>query len=95
MSTEIYKCINDLSPSYIKNIFCLSKGERSSTTKQFKHIKYTTNQTTKILRSLEPKIWNYLPTHIKCSENLQPFKNMMKVWDADKCTCCACNKRIL
>ena len=28
LCTEIYNCINDLRPPYIKNIFCLTEGER-------------------------------------------------------------------
>ena len=41
----------------------------------------------KSLRYYGPKIWNSLPFHIKSSENLEAFKNIIKNWNdvSSKC----------
>ena len=54
---------------------------------------YRPNQVTfgsNSLRSLGPQIWNGLPNEIKSAENLNSFKNMIKMWDGQNCKCSAC-----
>ena len=46
----------------------------------------------KSLRFLGPKIWNRLQTHIKNSENLSAFKQLIKIWDGVLCKCNLCGK---
>ena len=41
---------------------------------------------TKSLESLGPKIWSNLPYHIKSSENLNVFKNLIKKWNGSSCS---------
>ena len=41
----------------------------------------------KILRKQSIRVWNTLPFHIKCKENLQAFKYVKKFWDGLKYTC--------
>ena len=91
LCTEIYKCINNFSPSYIKNIFQLIEAKRPIRNQHLNNlVLQQINQTTfgtKSLRSLGPQIWNSLPSHIKCSQSLESFKNIIKMWDGEKCTC--------
>ena len=43
----------------------------------------------KSLEVLGPKRWNNLPYHVKSSENLDTFKNLLKNWDGNlKCNLC-------
>ena len=42
---------------------------------------------TKSLRKQGIRVWNTLPFHIKCKENLQAFKYVKKFWDGLKYTC--------
>ena len=44
----------------------------------------------KSLKVLGPKIWNNLPCHVKSSDNLDTFKNLLKNWDGNlfKCNLC-------
>ena len=44
----------------------------------------------KSLRYYGPKIWNSLPFHIKSSENLEAFKNIIKSWAGVSCKCKVC-----
>ena len=37
-----------------------------------------------------PKIWNFLPFHVKTSENLKTFKNIFKNWNSSTCNCKVC-----
>ena len=41
----------------------------------------------KSLKVLGPKIWNNLPYHVKSSENLDTFKNLLKNWDGNLRKC--------
>ena len=44
----------------------------------------------KSLRYYGPKIWNSLPFHIKSSENLEAFKDIIKNWNGVSCKCKVC-----
>ena len=53
----------------------------------------TSNQVSfcdKSLRCYGPKIWNSLPFHIKSSENLEAFKNIINNWIGVSCKCKVC-----
>ena len=67
LSVEIYKTLNDLNPSFMNNVFKLNQ-EWNQKTFGYKNRK-----------ALGPKIWNNLPYHVKSSENLDTFKNLLKI----------------
>ena len=46
----------------------------------------------KNIKVLDPEIWNNLPCHVKSSENLDAFKNLLKNWDGNLCKCNLCKK---
>ena len=41
----------------------------------------------KSLRYYGPRIWNLFPFHVKSSENLKAFKNIIKNWSVACCKC--------
>ena len=94
LCTEIYKSINNLSPSYMNDIFRPHISNRPIRTQHQNNLKVVnSNQTnfgTNSLRSLGPKIWNSLPAHLKSTKNLKCFKKMIKNWDGKKCRCNFC-----
>ena len=88
---EIYKTLNDLNPSYMKDIF-KKRENRHSNRHNYIDVPMV-NQVTygkHSMRSLGPKIWNSLPEHIKSSDTLSIFKKSIKTWDGDTCNCSFC-----
>ena len=85
LCVEVYKTLNDLNSSFMNNIFNLKINSREVRDKY--RLKLDTpkwNQRTfgyKSLTVLGPKIWNNLPYHVKSSDNLDTFKNLLKDWN--------------
>ena len=90
LAIEIFKTINDINPSYMKEIFELNtrrdpdnKRLIVQTQKSMKYGSYT-------LRSLGPRIWNKLPSNLRLCENLTTFKELIKSWSGPICRCSGC-----
>ena len=81
LCTEIYKIINNINSSFMKQIFQLRETNRS-VRNQYKldlNVRKV-NQVSygeKSLRYYGTKIWNSLPFHVKTNENLKTFKDML------------------
>ena len=93
---EIYKTLNDLSPSFMWDIFetCKTKTavqERYKINLEIPRVNQASFGT-KSLRFYGPKIWNSFPYHIKSAENLLCFKNIIKSWNRSFCSCKVCRK---
>ena len=89
---EIYKSINNINPTYMNELFKLRKTSRVVRSK-LNLDRPAINQVSfgdKNLRYYGSKIWNSLPFHIKSSENLEAFKNIIKNWNDVSCKCKAC-----
>ena len=91
---KIYKIINDLNSSFMNNIFKLKINAREVRDKYKLNLYISKwNQRTFAYKSLEElghKIWNNLPYHVKSSDNLDTFKNLLKNWDENLCKCNLC-----
>ena len=96
LCVEIYKTINNLNPSFMRQIFELRETNRNVREKYRLNSNIPSyNQVTfgkKSLRIFGPKIWNSLPYHIKSSKNFETFKTVIKNWDGVYCRCVVCNK---
>ena len=83
LCVEIYKKLNDLNPSFMNSIFELKINSREVRDKYKVNLDIPKwNQRTfcyKSLKVLGPKIWNNLPYHVKSSDNLDTFKNLLKI----------------
>ena len=92
LCTEIYKSINKLNPLY--RYFSATHNKSPIRTQHLNNLKVAhPNQTTfgtNSLKSLGPKVWNSLPGHLKCCDNLEAFKKMINNWDGEKCSCNGC-----
>ena len=79
---EIYKTISNINPSFIKQIFQLRDPNRTVRNQYKLNLNVPkVNQVSygeKSLRYYGPKIWNSLLFHIKASENLKFFKDIIK-----------------
>ena len=94
---EIFKTINEMSPTYMKEIFLLEQSSRPVRKLNYNNLRTASVKTntfgTKSLGSLGPKVWNNLPCHIKSTESLMAFKKMIKTWDGNKCLRKKCKKK--
>ena len=91
---EIYKSINNINPMYMNEIFKLRKASIAVRSNYKLNLDVPTIKQVsfgdKSLRCYGPKIWNSLPFHIKSSENLEAFKNIIKNWNGVSCKCKVC-----
>ena len=94
LCTEIYKLINKINPTYMNEILKLRKISRAVRSNYKLNLDVPTiNQVSfggKGLRYYRPKIWNLLSFHIKSSENLEAFINIIKNWNGVSCKCKVC-----
>ena len=94
LSAEIYRTVNCLKLSYMKNVF------KKPDTLRSKRIEHQNNLIvsppnycefgTKSLTSLWQKIWNSLPVNIKSAETFEVFKKLIKAWDGEMYKCRRC-----
>ena len=72
----------------MKDIFQLRLTDRPVRAQNTNNLKVETRKTvafgTNSISSLGPKIWNNLPYHLKCTESLAVFKQIIKKWDGNK-----------
>ena len=90
LCVEIYKTLNDLNPSLMREIFETRKTKTAVCEKYKINLEIPrVNQAsfgTKSLRFYGPRIWDSLPYHIKSAENLSCFKNLIKCWNGSFCS---------
>ena len=92
LAIEMYKILNDMSPSFLKDFFVINNvmsvlrehnvllpPKHKTVTYGFKSLKYQ-----------GAKIWNDLPHTIKMSCSLNEFKRNINVWTGPQCKCGFC-----
>ena len=90
MAMEIFKTINNLNPSFMKEIFTMNTNSDRNATKLLVKTQNTKRYGSNTLRALGPKIWNDLPNNIRAASNLTLFKELIKTWSGPECHCNAC-----
>ena len=74
LAIEIFKTVNNLNPDFIKNIFTRKENARVRQHDLLVGSHETRTYGDKSFKILGPKIWNALPTEIKCETSLSKFK---------------------
>ena len=91
LCVKIFKTLNNLNTSFMKEIFSLRQTDRPVWEKYKLNLDIPSyNQVTfgrKALTFFGPKTWNSLPCHIKSAENLTSLETMIKFWKGETCTC--------
>ena len=96
LATEMYKIINNLSPSIMSFIFPYSKNPYNLRNKN----PFQTNNVRSVFNGLEtvyfrgPKTWAIVPTEIKESSSLLQFKSKIKKWKPVGCMCRICKTSV-
>ena len=86
LAIEIYKTLNGLNPTYMRDIFNIpmnrtSKRLTNLESKRFKSVKFGRNS----LRILGPILWNSLPANVKNLSSLNHFKRFIQNWGTSNC----------
>ena len=50
----------------------------------------TVNHSFESLRYLGPKMWETIPSHLKETDSFKNFKNAIKKWKPESCSCRVC-----
>ena len=73
LATEIFKTINNINPSHVKNVFT-----PKTNTEIRPHDIIVRNHNTASLTVVGPEIWNKLPTNIKHLTSITIFKEYIR-----------------
>ena len=94
LCAEIYRTVNGLNPSYMKNVFKKSGTLRSKQTQHQNNLSVLRSNCygfgTKSLASFGPKTWDSLPVNINSAETSEVFKKLIKTCDGETCKCHMC-----
>ena len=90
LATEIFKTVNNLSPSFIKNIFTSKENAKVCPNNIVVKSHNSATYGDKSLMTLGPKIWNALPENIKSETSYKKFKEYIDLWFEPKCRCNIC-----
>ena len=92
MATEMFKSMTHNSPIFIENLFTVS--DTSYDLRDGKTITQPPVETTtfglKSFRYEGAKLWNNLPSQMKCASSLNDFKVLVKQWTGPTCRCGSC-----
>ena len=89
---EIFKTKNDLSPTFMKDIF----AERDSyySLRNASHLQLPKVRTpiygTETIQYRGSLLWSSLPSFLKDCSTIEEFKRKIKQWNGDSCTCRLC-----
>ena len=90
VAIEMFKVKHNLSPLFMKEIFCeIERETRSGNTFSRPNV-ISVKKGDRSLRTFGPIVWNtMLPQHLKESKSLDEFKNSIKSWKPN-CSCELC-----
>ena len=92
MAIEVYKCVNNMNPQYLNEMFTLKKCTyhvRDNSLLERPAVRLT-SYGLKSFKSYGAKIWNLLPATHKLGVSFDTFKNMIKTWSGPTCKCSVC-----
>ena len=88
----VYKCVNNLYPSYLNSLFHI-KDTHYEIRNDFLLIQPRMNTITHGINSIVyhgAKVWNILPMYIKKAQSLNKFKILLKRYKGILCQCSKC-----
>ena len=96
LAIQMYKVKHKLCPLPVQELFKKKEFEynlRNQGSWELPKVR-TINYGTETIRTKGPKIWELLPNEIKNSKSLCEFKNKVKKWKPQGCTCRLCRNYI-
>ena len=92
ISLFVYKCVNEIGPSSVHDLFSV-KPLPYNMRDPYKVDQPKVKTTSFGLNSLKysgANIWNKLPIDLKAQVDLNVFKRLLKTWDGPSCNCGVC-----
>ena len=95
LAIEIYKIKNELCPKIMLHLFKVThpynfRNGLICGSYKIKTVRYGRETTT----YLDPKIWSIIPDEIREPASLKTFRQKIKLWTPDSCSCRICKKYI-
>ena len=90
MVLEILKNLNDLEPSFMKNLFNKRNKINRRKNDLIIHLRNSITFESNSLRCLGANVWKTLPENIKEITSFQKFKQSIKNWYKPNCKCSLC-----
>ena len=92
IAIEMFKCVKNISPIFLKNIFAYQDQpyELRGGSKFIQPLVRTTSFGINSFRYEGTKIWNNLPEQIKNANDVKEFKQLIQQWSGPKCHCRNC-----
>ena len=87
LATEIFKAINNLNSSFMKNIFTWKENASVCPNNLVVTSHNSATYGDKSLMTLGPKIWNVLPEKIKSETSYKMLKEYIDILFGPKCWC--------
>ena len=84
LATEIFKTVNNLNPSFMKNIFTSKENTRVCPSNIVVKSHNSAPYEDKSLMRLGPKIWNALAEKIQSKTSYKKFKGYIDLWCGPK-----------
>ena len=92
IATETYKCINNMSPEYLRDLVELKQTKYS-----FRYentVKIPTVRTVtygqRSCRFESARVWNSLPNELRAATSFREFKGLIRTWVGPRCNCAMC-----
>ena len=92
MACEVFKIVNNMSPSYISDLVKIKSsvydfmGEKKADVPRVN----TTRYGLRSFRSEAARVWNSLPNEVRLVESYPQFRRMVHAWDGSGCKCPLC-----
>ena len=90
LATEIFKTVDNLNSSFMKNIFTSKENARVCPNNIVVKSHNSATYGDKSLMTLDPKIWNALPEKIESETSYNELKEYTDLWFGPKCRCNIC-----
>ena len=92
LMTEIYKIVNGVAPRIMNSLFEFRSNEYNIRNFQVlsTDFRWTVNYGIETITYISPSLWGNLPSEHKLAASLEEFKEKIKKWKCDKCSCKLC-----
>ena len=97
LATEMFKVYTEQGPDILQDVFPINpqpeynlRNKTHFATRPIRTVCHGDNS----LKYLGPKLWELIPSDIKDTVSVEVFKNCIKNWIPDNCTCRLCKTYI-